>query len=162
MSDEVDDIVRQWQRERPDLDLSAMALLGRLGRLAVVLQPAIERVFEQHGLRQGEFDVLAALRRAGRPYTLTPSTLSAMLMLSRAGMTNRLDRLETDGLVHRRMDPEDRRSFLVSLTEAGLEVVDAALTEHIANEIELISVLSPAQRDALDDALRTLLAAHSS
>lgn len=160
MSDEVDEIVRQWQRERPDLDLSAMALLGRLGRLTVVLQPAIEAVFERHGLRHGEFDVLATLRRSGPPYTLTPSGLSATLMLSRAGMTNRLDRLETAGLVHRRLDPADRRSFLVTITDAGFTLVDAALTEHVANEIELMSVLSPGQRDALDDALRTLLAAH--
>ena len=162
MSDEVDEIVRQWRRERPDLDLSAMALLGRLGRVTVVLQPVIEAVFERHGLRQGEFDVLAALRRAGPPYTLTPSALSATLLLSRAGMTNRLDRLETGGLAQRRLDPADRRSFQVSLTPAGLELVDAALTDHVANEVELMSVLSPAQRNALDDALRTLLAAHTS
>jgi DNA-binding MarR family transcriptional regulator len=160
MRDEVDEIVRQWQRERPDLDLSAMALLGRLGRLTVVLRPAIEAVFERHGLRHGEFDVLATLRRSGPPYTLTPSALSATLMLSRAGMTNRLDRLETAGLVHRRLDPADRRSFLVTLTDDGFTLVDAALTEHVANEIELMSVLSPTQRDALDDALRTLLTAH--
>jgi DNA-binding MarR family transcriptional regulator len=157
MTDEVDVIVEQWRRERPDLDLAAIALLGRMGRLALLLQPAIERVFERHGLRQGEFDVLAALRRSGPPYTLTPSGLSTTLMLSRAGMTSRLDRLEAAGLVSRTMDPADRRSFHVTLTDHGYEVVDAAMTEHTANETELVASLTPDQRANLDDALRVLL-----
>jgi DNA-binding MarR family transcriptional regulator len=157
MTDEVDVIVEQWRRERPDLDLAAIALLGRMGRLALLLQPAIERVFERHGLRQGEFDVLAALRRSGPPYTLTPSGLSTTLMLSRAGMTSRLDRLEAAGLVSRTMDPADRRSFRVTLTDHGYEVVDAAMTEHTANETELVASLTPEQRANLDDALRVLL-----
>jgi DNA-binding MarR family transcriptional regulator len=157
MTDEVDVIVEQWRRERPDLDLAAIALLGRMGRLALLLQPAIERVFERHGLSQGEFDVLAALRRSGPPYTLTPSGLSTTLMLSRAGMTSRLDRLEAAGLVNRTMDPADRRSFRVTLTDHGYEVVDDAMTEHTANETELVASLTPEQRANLDDALRVLL-----
>lgn len=157
MTDEVDVIVEQWRRERPDLDLAAIALLGRMGRLALLLQPAIERVFERHGLSQGEFDVLAALRRSGPPYTLTPSGLSTTLMLSRAGMTSRLDRLEAAGLVSRTMDPADRRSFRVTLTDHGYEVVDDAMTEHTANETELVASLTPEQRANLDDALRVLL-----
>jgi DNA-binding MarR family transcriptional regulator len=157
MADEVDVIVEQWRLERPDLDLAAVGLLGRLGRLALVLQPAIERVFERHSLRQGEFDVLAVLRRSGPPYTLTPSGLSATLMLSRAGMTSRLDRLEAADLVRRRMDPADRRSFQVTLTDHGQQVVDAAMTEHVANETDLVASLTPQQRAALDDALRVLL-----
>ncbi|HEY3748897.1 MAG TPA: MarR family transcriptional regulator [Pseudonocardiaceae bacterium] len=157
MTDEVDVIVEQWRRERPDLDLAAIALLGRMGRLALLLQPAIECVFERHGLSQGEFDVLAALRRSGPPYTLTPSGLSTTLMLSRAGMTSRLDRLEAAGLVNRTMDPADRRSFRVTLTDHGYEVVDDAMTEHTANETELVASLTPEQRANLDDALRVLL-----
>jgi DNA-binding MarR family transcriptional regulator len=158
VADEVDVIVAQWRRERPDLDLTAMALLGRLGRLALVLGPAVEQVFERHGLRRGEFDVLAALRRSGDPYTLTPSALSATLMLSRAGMTNRLDRLEEAGLVLRRLDPTDRRSFQVTLTGHGRQVVDETMTEHTANETALLAALTPPQRAALDEALRVLLA----
>ncbi|MPZ83842.1 MAG: MarR family transcriptional regulator [Actinophytocola sp.] len=155
-ADQIDLMLDQWRRERPDLDLSALGTFGRLGQLTAVLLPAVERVFARHGLRGGEFDVLAALRRAGRPYTMIPSELSAVLMMSRAGMTNRLDRLEAAGLVDRRLDPADRRSFRIVLTDKGLETVDAALTEHAANIGRLISVLSEDERAALNRTLRVL------
>lgn len=157
--DAVDAVVQQWRRERPDLDLSGMGTLARIAQLSAALRPAVERVFERHGLNQGEFDVLAALRRAGPPYTLIPSRLSDALMMSRAGMTGRLDRLEAAGLVERSLDPADRRSFRVSLSARGLQVIDAAVAEHAANVERLISALTPEQRQALDHALRTLLRA---
>ncbi|AXE83288.1 MarR family transcriptional regulator [Streptomyces atratus] len=136
-----------------------MGVFGRLGQLSLLLTPALEGVFARHGLRRGEFDVLAALRRSGSPYTLIPSALAKTLMLSRAGMTNRLDRLEADGLVERRLDPTDRRSFHVALTDRGHKVVDAAVTDHAANESRLLSALTPDERETLDHALRTLLQA---
>ncbi|MFD7499387.1 MarR family winged helix-turn-helix transcriptional regulator [Streptomyces sp. NPDC059832] len=157
--DAVDQILDQWHKERPDLDLSAMGVFGRLGQLSLILTPALEEVFAQHGLRRGEFDVLAALRRSGPPYTLIPSALAKTLMLSRAGMTNRLDRLEADGLVERRLDPTDRRSLHVALTGRGHKVVDAAVTDHAANESRLLSGLTPDERETLDRALRALLRA---
>lgn len=157
MSDAIDTIVAQWRRERPDLDLSKLATFGRLGQAAGLLRPAVDAVLARHGLRQGEFDVLAALRGAGTPYTMIPSTLAATLMMSRAGMTNRLDRLENAGLVERRLDPNDRRSFLIALTARGRTVVDATLADHAANLRHLLSGLNPAERRALDDSLRALL-----
>jgi DNA-binding MarR family transcriptional regulator len=157
--DEVDRIVDQWRRERPDLDLTAMGVLSRFARLWLLGSRAVEEVLGRYGLRQGEFDVLAALRRSGRPYILSPSALSATLMLSRAGMTNRLDRLESAGLVRRELDPADRRSFRVVLTDAGRDTIDAAVTEHTANESRLLAPLSPAERDTLDRLLRRLLTA---
>ncbi|MFF1918019.1 MarR family winged helix-turn-helix transcriptional regulator [Streptomyces sp. NPDC058239] len=157
--DAVDQILDQWHKERPDLDLSAMGVFGRLGQLSLLLTPALEGVFTRHGLRRGEFDVLAALRRSGPPYTLIPSALAKTLVLSRAGMTNRLDRLEADGLVERRLDPTDRRSFHVALTARGHKVVDAAVTDHTANESRLLSALTPDERETLDHALRSLLQA---
>lgn len=157
--DAVDAILDQWRRERPDLDLSAMGVLARLAQASMVLGRAIERVFARHGLRSGEFDVLAALRRSGSPYTLIPSELAATLMMSRAGMTNRLDRLEAAGLVERSIDPADRRSFRIALTERGRQVIDAALTEHADNLARLISSLTPEERQTLDRVLRTLLGA---
>ena len=102
--------------------------------------------------------MLAALRREGDPFVLTPSGLARTLMLSPAGMTNRIDRLVARGLVDRRADPEDRRSLLVVLTPAGREVVDAAVTDHVANEARLLSVLSTSERAALDRTIRKLLA----
>ncbi|MEV7551120.1 MarR family transcriptional regulator [Amycolatopsis sp. NPDC089917] len=155
-ADAIDDVVGAWRRERPELDLTAIGVAGRLGRVTMLTTPMVEAVFAKHGLKQGEFDVLAALRRSGKPYTLIPSELSATLMMSRAGMTSRIDRLESAGLVERALDPEDRRSFRVTLTERGFEVVDAAMTEHAANVATLLSPLG-GDLEVLDGALRRLL-----
>lgn len=156
-ADAVDAIVAQWERERPDLDLEAMAVVGRLGRLFLVAQREVEAVFGKHGLQRGEFDVLAALRRSGEPFELNPSVLADTLMLSRAGMTGRLDRLESAGLVRRVADVHDRRAVRVALTGAGRKLVDIVVTEHTANETRLLSVLTAAERRELDRLARILL-----
>ncbi|ASR35767.1 MarR family transcriptional regulator [Prauserella marina] len=156
-ADAVDAVVGAWQRERPDLNLDAIGVAGRLGRTGLLLAPAQEAVFTRFGLQKGEFDVLASLRRSGDPYTLRPSQLSATLMLTRAGMTNRLDRLEAAGLVERTLDPDDRRSFKVRLTDKGYTTVDEAMTAHTANVTQLLSALDADQLGALDELLRTLL-----
>jgi DNA-binding MarR family transcriptional regulator len=156
--DHIDRILEQWRRERPDLDLTPMAAFGRIGVLARVLVPRSEEVFTEHGLRQGEFDVLTVLRRTGPPYTLIPSELSAMLMMSRAGMTNRLDRLEAAGFVERTLDPADRRSFRITLTDAGRRVIDVTMTEHAANLHRLAAGMDERELAELSDGLRKLLA----
>ena len=157
MTDAVDVIMEQWRQERPDLDLAAMGPLSRLWQVSALLAPEVDKVLARHGLRRGEFDVLTALRRAGEPYTLIPSELAETLMMSRAGMTNRVDRLEEAGLVERTLDPSDRRSFLVALTKQGRAVIDETMTEHADNLKRLVSGLTPQELDALDVALRTLL-----
>lgn len=157
--DSMDAVVAAWSRERPDLDLTAIGIVGRLGRAALLLRPAQERVFAEFGLQPGEFDVLATLRRAGAPYTLIPSQLSAALLLTRAGMTNRIDRLVASGLVERTLDPGDRRSFHVRLTDKGYATVDQAMTAHTANVTRLLSALPDTGLAALEDHLRTLLRA---
>ncbi|MEV0379257.1 MarR family transcriptional regulator [Nonomuraea sp. NPDC050643] len=157
MGDPIDRILEQWRRERPDLDLSAMDVFGRLAQATRMLMPQVDRVFTKRGLRQGEFDVLAALRRAGPPFTLIPSELSDVLMMSRAGMTNRLDRLEAAGLVERSLDPADRRSFRVRLTDEGLRIVDDALTEHAANLARLAAPLTREDVDTLSSIMRKLM-----
>ena len=154
----MDVLIGEWQAVRPDLELAPMATFGRLGRLHTHANRAIDAVFERHGLTIGEFDVLAALRRALEPRALTPTALSRLLMLSPAGMTNRLDRLEAAGLIERRPDPKDGRSSLVVLTDAGRQRVDAAVAEHLDNESSLLAGLSPAERRTLDELLRKLLA----
>ncbi|MGY6501916.1 MAG: MarR family winged helix-turn-helix transcriptional regulator [Acidimicrobiales bacterium] len=158
-SDRVDDMVGQWAGERPDLDLDAMATIGRMGRFHALASRSIEAVFAGHGLTIGEFDVLAALRRSGEPFAAKPIDLSRMLMLTPAGITNRVDRLEAAGFIDRQSDPNDRRISRVVLTASGREVVDAAVTDHVANEARLLEPLTASQRAALDSALRTLLAA---
>ncbi|MFD4355691.1 MarR family winged helix-turn-helix transcriptional regulator [Nocardia sp. NPDC058518] len=155
--DVVDAITAQWQRERPDLELEAMAVFGRLGRLMNIATARIESVFTTHGLQRGEFDVLAALRRSGTPFELNPSVLADTLMLSRAGMTGRIDRLEAAGLVRRIADREDRRAVRVALTEEGRALVDTVVVAHTENETAMLSVLEPADRAALDRISRALL-----
>lgn len=155
--DHVDRLIEQWARERPDLELAAMATIGRLGRLHALVSRAIADVFSTHGLQIGEFDVLAALRRSGDPFSMKPTDLARMLMLSPAGMTNRIDRLEAAGWIERHNDPDDRRSSLVRLTGEGRELVDRAVADHVANEARLLDPLSPTERAALDRALRKLL-----
>lgn len=156
--DHVDLVVRQWSEVRPDLELAPMATFGRLGRVITHATRAIDAAFAAHDLNVGEFDVLAALRRSGEPFTMTPTALARLVMLSPAGMTNRIDRLEAAGLVERRPDPGDRRSSLIVLTDSGRERVDAAVTDHVANEAGLLAGLSAAERRSLDDLLRKLLA----
>ncbi|NMN93486.1 MarR family winged helix-turn-helix transcriptional regulator [Antrihabitans stalactiti] len=155
--DPVDTIVEQWQRERPDLRTEAMGIFGRFGRLVLAVEEAINSTFVRHGLQRGEFDVLAALRRSGSPFELNPSVLADTLMLSRAGMTGRLDRLESAGLVRRIADADDRRSVRVALTERGRELIDVVVTEHIDNEERLLGVLPAADRKHLDRIVRRML-----
>lgn len=155
--DQVDHAVAQWVEQRPDLDFSAMGVIARLARLTAVGGRAIDRVFESAGVDRGEFNVLASLRREGAPFQLTPSELTDRDLTTRGGMTKRLDRLESRGLVVRRANGADRRSLLVSLTAAGLEVIDRLIEQHTANQAAALSVLSAEQRQALDDAVRRLL-----
>ena len=155
--DHVDQLVAQWAVQRPDLDLGPMATFGRLGRLSAHATRAITEVFAVHGLGIGEFDVLATLRRAGEPHVMKPTELARVLMLSPAGMTNRVDNLEAAGHVERRPDPADRRSSLVVLTDSGRELVDRAVTDHVENEDRLLAPLDRRERATLDDLLRKLL-----
>ncbi len=157
--EDIDVILAEWRRERPDLPLGGMELFGLLGRIAALGGKAIGGVFEHHGLKTGEFDVLAALRRSGKPYKLTPTRLFQGLMLSSGAMTNRLDRLEQAGLIRREPDPSDRRGTLIVLTPQGLTLVEKAVRDHTANEERLIASLSDTERRKLSGLLRKLLAA---
>ena len=155
--DEVDRIVAAWDAQRPDLDATPMLVFSRITRLARHLDLARRNAFSAHDLDPWAFDVLSALRRAGKPYALTPGTLMAELLVSSGTMTNRIDRLEAQGLVTRSPSPSDRRAVLVSLTESGLARVDAALEALLEGERESLSALSPTQQRQLGDLLRPLL-----
>jgi DNA-binding MarR family transcriptional regulator len=157
MSDHVDEIVEQWRRERPDLDVSSLALVGRLFRAASLADVPLSAGLDVHGLRPGWFDLLAALRRSGPPYELSPTELMRTTLLSSGGMTKRIDRLEDEGFIERRPDPQDRRGTLIRLTRRGRERVDSALEAHLRNEDELLAALSPDERAELDGLLRKLL-----
>ncbi|RDL49251.1 Multiple antibiotic resistance protein MarR [Ensifer sp. M14] len=157
--DRVDRILAQWHRERPDLDVSAMGLLGRLGRLSTHIGREIEKTFAERGLSSSSFDVLATLRRSGPPYRLSPGDLLATTMVSSGTMTNRIDQLEKAGLVERLDNPDDRRGVIIALTEEGLKRVDEAATAHVANQHRVVAELSPEERANLDALLRKYLAA---
>lgn len=155
--DYVDLILEQWARERPDLDASPMGTFARIWRLARLSEAAAEENFAEHGLSRGGFDVLAALRRSGAPYELSPTELYSSLLISSGAMTNRIDRLEEMGLVERIPDADDRRGIKVVLTTSGRKVIDDAVRDHVENERRMLAVLSPAERRALPALLRELL-----
>ena len=155
--DHVDEIVDQWRRERPDLNVAALGLFGRLFRVVHLADAELGKEFGRHGLQPGWFDLLVALRRAGAPYELNPTELRRATLISSGGVTKRLDRLEEAALVERRPDPADRRGTLVRLTRRGKSVIDRAVEAHVANEVRLLGSLGAADRRALDALLRTLL-----
>ena len=126
MRDEVDDLVEAWARERDDLDLDALAVFSRISRLARRLDLARREAFNAHGIESWEFDVLAALRRAGAPYEMSPGRLLRETLVTSGTMTNRVDRLAARGFVERSPDPDDRRGVIVRLTADGKTAVDGA------------------------------------
>jgi DNA-binding MarR family transcriptional regulator len=154
--DGVDLILEQWRRERPELDPSPIGVVGRISRLARELEQRLEPVYREQGLEPGWYDVLATLRRNGAPYQLRPTEFSSALMLTSSGTTKRLDRLEQAGLITRSPDPQDRRAILITLTEAGRELIDAATEAHLANERGLLGALTEAEQRRLADLLRKL------
>lgn len=157
MADAVDDILAQWRRERPDVDVAPMGVIGRISRLQQLLNRELREFFAGHGLENWEFDVLATLRRSGAPYELTAGALLRTSMVTSGAITNRIDRLEARGLVERVRDAGDRRSVRIRLTGAGLALVDEVVGLHARNEARLLAGLDPAERERLADTLRTLL-----
>ncbi|WP_020679550.1 MarR family winged helix-turn-helix transcriptional regulator [Marinobacterium rhizophilum] len=156
--DAVDAILAQWQQERPDLDVSPMATIGRLKRCSALMQRRLDEAFSKFGLTFWEFDMLATLRRSGAPYCLAPTALFSTLMVTSGTMTHRMQRLEASGWVERIANPDDARSKLVRLTPAGLELIDRAVEAHVQNEHQILAPLSAADRSALEASLTDLLA----
>ena len=157
-SDAVDVILEQWQRERPDLDVSTMGTIGRIKRCAALLQRRLDEVFAAFGMTNWEFDVLATLRRSGAPYCLAPTTLFSAMMITSGTMTHRLKGLETRGLVQRLPNRDDARSVLVQLTPDGLALVNRAVEAHVENERRILAPIKPSDLAALNTRLSQLLA----
>ncbi|MFB6664038.1 MarR family winged helix-turn-helix transcriptional regulator [Streptomyces parvus] len=156
--DRVARIQAEWARERPDVDLSPQAVIGRLHRLGLLLTARLNLVYRRYGLSEGEFDVLATLRRAGEPFERAPGELAAHTMVTTGAMTKRIDRLERDGLVARRRSAADGRGRVVALTEAGRTLIDRAFTDHMENERVLLDALEPREAAQLERLLATWLA----
>lgn len=156
--DDVDAIVAAWRRERPDLDVEPLQVLSRVGRLAKRLDLARAGAFAALGLEIWEFDVLAALRRTGAPYQLSPGALVEATLVTSGTMTNRVDRLLARGLVKRLPSPTDRRGVLVELTPAGMRAVDGAMEALLERERAVLADLGAADRRRLAGYLRDLQA----
>jgi DNA-binding MarR family transcriptional regulator len=155
--DHVDHLVAQWARELPELDVSPMHIVARISRLSRILERRIEAVYEPYGLNQAQFGVLAALRRAGKPYCLSPTDLYNSLLISSGAMTNRLERLTAAGYVRRVSNPSDGRGLLVALTPKGKRLIDHLLELHYENERALLSSMDARSRKSLTQLLRALL-----
>ena len=158
MRDEVDELVEAWARERPDLELAPVEVFSRIGRLARHLDLARRDAFTAARVESWEFDVLAALRRAGTPYELSPGRLLRETLVTSGTMTNRVDRLAARGLVERLPDPRDRRGVLVRLTPEGKAAVDTAFEALLEAEQTFLADLPDRDRTRLAGLLRTLLA----
>jgi DNA-binding MarR family transcriptional regulator len=152
--DHVDAILDQWAQERPDLDASPMGLIGRIHRLGDVLDAELRRVFAERGLGNGDFDVLASLRRSGAPYELTAGELSSTTMVTSSAVTKRVDRLERAGLVDRSVCADDARARRIRLTERGFELMEELIEQHVANEQRLVAGLTPQEQAQLAGLLR--------
>ncbi len=154
--DDVDRIVSAWRRERPDLDVSPLEVLSRVTRVAKHLERVRRQTFESHRVEVWEFDVLAALRRSGHPYALSPTTLMSDTMVTSGAMTNRINRLAARRLVKRQSDPLDGRRVVVALTKSGKRLVDDTFADFVDRESEVLSEMTATERKELANLLRTL------
>lgn len=152
--DHVDWILSRWAVERPELDVSPVGVIGRLHRIGDHLRGELIDLYRQYDLGEGEFDVLATLRRVGSPYELAPSALAEQTMVTTGAISKRLDRLEGRGLVRRRSSEHDGRGRLVGLTRAGVDIIDEAFAAHMENEARLLEGLDTEQRTQLASLLR--------
>ncbi|NUZ12671.1 MarR family transcriptional regulator [Pseudoalteromonas sp. McH1-7] len=152
--DAIDRVQEQWAREKPHLETTPMAIMGRLVRIAKHMEAEVEKLHKRYGLNLGEFDVLATLRRSGEPFRLTPSELFKTMLLTSGAMTNRLDKLAAKGLIKREHCKEDRRSVTVELTAEGLSLIEKLIEPHIALQAQLVQELEPEQRVLLNELLK--------
>ncbi|GAA3657931.1 MarR family winged helix-turn-helix transcriptional regulator [Microbacterium marinilacus] len=156
--DRIARIQQQWRRERPDLDVAPQGVVGRLHRLGDLLRAELLPVYARFDLGEGEFDVLATLRRAGEPYEMVPGALAQHTMVTTGAVSKRLDRLEAAGLVGRRASDADGRGRIVRLTDAGRTLIDEAFAAHMRNEQRLLEDLPAADRATLERILSDWLA----
>ncbi|MFE3454219.1 MarR family winged helix-turn-helix transcriptional regulator [Nonomuraea sp. NPDC059194] len=148
-SDAVDQIMEQWRRELPEVDIAPLAVFGRLHRSFLRYQVLLNEVFETYGISMAAFDVLTALRRSGSPYRMTAGQLAETSLVSTGGVTLRVDRLEKAGLVVRERDPDDRRVVYAQLTDAGLDLVERVAQTHFANEQRMLAKLTDVEQRQL-------------
>ncbi|MBJ9973997.1 winged helix-turn-helix transcriptional regulator [Pseudomonas sp. S75] len=159
MKDHVDFVVAQWAQAMPAVDATSMEVFGRMARLQKHLERRRGAVLDQYGFKEGEFDVMATLRRAGAPYQLTPTELYNSLLITSGAMTNRLNRLKEAGMIEQIHDTADKRSYKVALTAEGLRSIELAVGSHTDLQNHFLAPLAPGEREALARMLKAMLAA---
>lgn len=147
--DAVDEILGQWARVRPELDVSAMEVFGRLHRSFLLYRLGIIGRFNEVGTTEPGFDVLATLRRCGPGQRISAGELARQTLVTTGGLSLRLKRLEREGYLRRERDPDDQRMVWVELTEAGRELVDRAAEAHFENLTHMLEGLTPDERHDL-------------
>jgi DNA-binding MarR family transcriptional regulator len=147
----------QWSRERPDIDCSGKAIVGRILHLQETILRSVNESLATHGLRYTDYAVLATLRVAGEPYRMSPSRLQATMLFTSGGVSNLVRRAETRGYVRRLADPADGRGTLVELTQKGFNLVEAAMVDHASVERRLCAMLSDEEREALAGLLNRMI-----
>lgn len=154
--DRIDRLLAEWQAERPELDAAPMAVVGRLLSIGRQLEARANAALKPLGLHYTDLDVLATLRRGGRPYRRTPTELRDSVLITSGAMTACLDRLERNGLIARVADPDDRRSSAAELTTAGRKLIDKAIVVRFGEAGEALAGLSAGEREQLAALLRKL------
>lgn len=154
--DVVDQLLHDWSRERPDLDASAMAVVGRVLHLGRLFEADLNRSLRALGIPYSDLDVLATLRRGGAPYRLTPTQLRRSVLLTSGAMTACLNRLEARGLIARSFDAHDRRSLAAELSAEGVRLIDRAIGERFAHAERSLDGLDAGERAQLARLLRKL------
>ena len=155
-ADRIDRLLAEWRKERPELDAAAMAVVGRLLSIGRQLESRANAVLKPLGLHYTDLDVLATLRRGGRPFRRTPTELRNAVLITSGAMTACLDRLESNGLIARTADPHDRRSSAAGLTNAGRKLIDEAIVIRFEEAAEAIAGLSASERSRLAALLKKL------
>jgi DNA-binding MarR family transcriptional regulator len=156
--DWTDGLLDRLAAGRSRKEIEPYQVTARISRIALHVARQQEEAFGRFGLNRGEVGVLGALLFAGTKQQLSPTQLFKGLMLSSAGITSRLDRLESRGYVKRSRHPDDRRGVLVELTDAGRKVFEQAVTTDTGGEQELLAALTKEDQRALVALLRKLLA----
>ncbi len=157
IKDAIDELQNDWGTQRPDLNTEPMGVVLRIQALAKILGDQTAVTLQTFDLQWWQYDVLSSLRRQGKPFIMTATELADSAMLTSGAMTNRIDRLEEDGLVRRIRDNNDGRRVLVQLTNEGISLVEEATEARFETAEDALDSLSTQQRDALSDLLRLLL-----
>ena len=155
--DSVEHFLTEWRKQRPDLDPWPVGIIARIHRLSNLLIRRSEDRLAPLGLTWEAFSVIVTLRRSGPPYALRPTDILNESLLSSGAVTNRIDRVEKQGLVKRRHDPEDRRSVFVELTPVGKKLADKAIELHFEAHQDIFGVLGRSDCNKLAESLSRLL-----